>query len=61
MDRTQWLLTESQLREWVRSLLDAGNSVVAPVEEDGVLLFRPLTSEERAILAPSGKITNSTD
>jgi len=55
MDRTQWLLTESQLREWVRSLLDAGNSVVAPVEEDGVLLFRPLTSEERAILAPSGK------
>ena len=49
-----WKLTEEQLREWMGGLLD-GNSVVAPVEEDGVVLFRPITTADQAIVEPSGK------
>jgi formate hydrogenlyase subunit 6/NADH:ubiquinone oxidoreductase subunit I len=53
MDST-WKLTEADLRRWLRGLLE-GNSVVAPVEEDGVVLFRQIESEEAAIVEPSGK------
>jgi len=51
---SSWKLTEAQLREWLQSLLDA-NSVIAPVEEDGVLLFRRIASEDQAVVEPSGK------
>lgn len=51
---SSWKLTEAQLREWLRGLLDA-NSVVAPIEEDGVVLFRPITSADDAIVEASGK------
>ena len=49
-----WKLTEEQVRVWLHGLLE-GNSVVAPVEEDGVLLFRPITSADQAVVEPSGK------
>jgi Pyruvate/2-oxoacid:ferredoxin oxidoreductase delta subunit len=49
-----WKLTEEQLREWIGGLLD-DNTVVAPVEEDGVVLFRPITSADQAVVEPSGK------
>ncbi|MCW8983909.1 MAG: hypothetical protein OQK55_01095 [Thermoanaerobaculales bacterium] len=51
---SSWRLTDAQLREWMSGLLDR-NSVVAPVEEDGVLLFRPIASENQAVVKPSGK------
>jgi hypothetical protein len=51
---SSWRLTKAQLREWLHGLLDS-NSVVAPVEEDGVLLFRPITSGDQANVEPSGK------
>jgi Pyruvate/2-oxoacid:ferredoxin oxidoreductase delta subunit len=51
---SSWKLTDAQLRDWLSGLLD-GNSVVAPVEEDGVLLFRPIASEDQAVVKPSGK------
>jgi Fe-S-cluster-containing hydrogenase component 2 len=37
------------------TLIGDGRAVVAPVEEDGVLLFRSIPTAERAILSPSGK------
>jgi formate hydrogenlyase subunit 6/NADH:ubiquinone oxidoreductase subunit I len=52
--QSSWRLTEADLREWLHSLLDA-NSVVAPVEEDGVVLFRRIASEDQAVVEPSGK------
>ena len=51
---SSWKLTEAQLREWLRGLLEA-NSVVAPVREDGVLLFRRIASADQAVVEPSGK------
>jgi ferredoxin len=51
---SSWKLTDAQLREWLSGLLE-GNSVVAPVEEDGVLLFRPISSADQAVVKPSGK------
>jgi formate hydrogenlyase subunit 6/NADH:ubiquinone oxidoreductase subunit I len=51
---SSWKLTEAQLRGWLHDLLEA-NTVVAPVEEEGVLLFRPITSEDQAVIEPSGK------
>jgi hypothetical protein len=49
-----WKLTEAQLREWLVGLL-AENDVVAPAEEDGVMLFRRILSEDEAVVEPSGK------
>ena len=51
---SSWKLTETQLREWLGGLLD-GNAVVAPAEEDGVLTFRRISSEDEAVIEPSGK------
>jgi formate hydrogenlyase subunit 6/NADH:ubiquinone oxidoreductase subunit I len=36
-------------------LIGDGRAVVAPVEEEGVLLFRSIKSADRAVLPPSGK------
>ncbi len=55
MEGTSWLLTEEQMREWVEALLDGGSSVVAPVEEDTITLFRPIASAEHAVIEGSGK------
>ena len=51
---SSWRLTDAQLRGWLDGLLDA-HAVVAPVEEDGVLSFQPIASEDQAVLEPSGK------
>ena len=51
---SSWKLTEAQLREWLRGLLEE-NHVVAPVEEDGVVLFRRIASADDAIVEASGK------
>ena len=55
MKRTQWKLSETQMREWLQGLVDGGTSVVAPVEEDGLSLFRPIGTAEHAHLEASGK------
>jgi formate hydrogenlyase subunit 6/NADH:ubiquinone oxidoreductase subunit I len=49
-----WKLTDVQLMEWLSGLLE-GSNVVAPVEEDGVLLFRQIASPDQATVTPSGK------
>ncbi len=55
MDRTEWMLNDDQLREWLGGLIEAENTVVAPVEDDGVILFRAIESPEQAVIEPSGK------
>jgi sulfhydrogenase subunit beta (sulfur reductase) len=55
MDCTEWMLNDEQLREWLKDLLDAGSDVIAPVEEDGVKIFRPISSPEQALIEESGK------
>lgn len=39
-----WRLTEVEWREWLGALLRGGKQLVAPVEEDGLLLFRAVSS-----------------
>ena len=51
---SSWRLTEADLRAWLRGLLDVG-TVIAPVEQDGVLSFRRITSAGQAVIEPSGK------
>ncbi len=55
MGSAMWRLSDSQLREWLDRLLCDGYSVVAPVTEDGPLVFGPIRSADRATLSPSGK------
>jgi len=55
MDRKQWKLDEAQMREWLQGLVDGGVRVVAPIEEDGLALFRPIAAAEGARLEASGK------
>jgi sulfhydrogenase subunit beta (sulfur reductase) len=55
MGCTVWRLSESQLREWLGRLLNEGYTVVAPVREDGVLLFGRVGSADLVTLSPSGK------
>jgi heterodisulfide reductase subunit C len=51
---SSWKLTDDQIMEWLSGLLGS-NDVVAPVEEDGVLLFRRISSQDEAVVTPSGK------
>ncbi len=51
---SSWKLTEAQLREWLSGLLDA-NTVVAPVEEDGIRSFCRIAAADQAVLEPPGK------
>ena len=51
---SSWKLTEAQLREWLQGLVEE-NDVVAPTNEDGVVLFRRIASADEAIVEPSGK------
>lgn len=55
MGNTAWKLNETQLRSWLDRLIESGREVVAPVTEDGVLLFCAITSGAEAKLEPSGK------
>jgi len=55
MNRTVWKIDEGQMREWLRGLVEAGSSVVAPVEEDGLALFRRIAAANEARIEASGK------
>ena len=55
MSSAAWHLSDSQLRAWMDTLIGDGCTVAAPVEEEGVLVFQPITSADQAILSPSGK------
>jgi len=55
MDRTAWVLSETELRAWLQSLIAGERTVVAPVAEDGMVVYRPLAAAERAVLEPRGK------
>jgi ferredoxin len=50
-----WRLSDEQLRDWLASLLEAGRKVVAPVEEDGLVLFREVASAAEMRLEPRGR------
>ena len=52
MARRTWRLGENELRGWLDGMLEQGKRVVAPVERDGLRLFRPLTSGNEASLDP---------
>jgi Pyruvate/2-oxoacid:ferredoxin oxidoreductase delta subunit len=54
-DRASWRLGDPQLRAWLQQMLDDGHRVVAPVDEDGLLLHRALDEAAQAIITPSGK------
>jgi ferredoxin len=49
-----WCLTDDELRGWLGRLLDDGKRVIAPVRlgEDGLRLFRPVTSANEVDLDP---------
>lgn len=51
MESGGWRLAEEGLVSWVDALLQRGKRVVAPVEEDGLLLFRPVRSSADLALA----------
>ena len=44
MKTNGWRLTETEWRSWLEGLLRAGKSVIAPVEENALRLFSPVTS-----------------
>ena len=47
-----WRLSRGELMEWLRGLLREGKRVIAPVEEEGLRLFRAVESAEQVCLAP---------
>jgi ferredoxin len=53
--RAAWRLDDEQLRQWLERLISEGRRVVAPVDEDGVVIFRPLEDAGQAIITASGK------
>lgn len=54
MARSGWRLAEHELREWLTELLGAERTVVAPVERDGLRIFRPVADASEVELG-SGK------
>jgi ferredoxin len=52
MEKTGWRLAETELRGWLDRLLHEGKRVIAPVDRDGLRLFRPLASADEANLTP---------
>jgi ferredoxin len=54
MEKKAWRLGEKELRGWLDQLLQEGRRVIAPVEQDGLRLFRPLATGDEADLS-SGK------
>lgn len=55
MSGPMWRLSDSQLRDWLGRLLQEGYAVVAPIAEDGVLMFGSLNAADEAALEPAGK------
>lgn len=49
-----WRLTEGECRGWLEDLLRNVKRIIAPVEEEGLLLFRPVASVAEIPLAKYG-------
>ncbi len=49
-----WRLGEADLRAWLDALIRSGTRVVAPVAEDGLLLFREVSSSGQVMLTEGG-------
>lgn len=47
-------LTERGVREWLDGLIRDGERVVAPVDEDGLVIFRPIVAASEVALAAVG-------
>ena len=52
MTTNAWRLGENELRDWLDRLLEQGRQVVAPVEREGLRLFRPVSSANEVELGP---------
>ena len=52
MEQTGWRLAESELRAWLDRLRDEGKRIVAPVDRDGLRVFRPVTSASEIDFSP---------
>ncbi|MGA2805413.1 MAG: hypothetical protein ABSF89_13655 [Acidimicrobiales bacterium] len=50
-----WRLSDEQLRAWLASLFAGGRRVVAPAEEDGLVLLREVASAAEIRLDPRGR------
>ncbi len=46
MNNDGWRLTEDEWRGWLDTLMRTGKRIVAPVEKDGLTLFRQTSSVE---------------
>lgn len=55
MDRTAWVLSETEMRAWLQGLVEGEQTVAAPVVEDGLTVFRPIAAAEHAVIEPRGK------
>jgi len=51
MEMKGWRLAEREWREWLEALARAGKRIIAPVKEDGLVLFRPVASAAEIALA----------
>jgi ferredoxin len=52
MKKTGWRLAENELRGWLDHLLQEGRRVIAPVDRDGLRVFRPVSSADEVNLDP---------
>jgi formate hydrogenlyase subunit 6/NADH:ubiquinone oxidoreductase subunit I len=52
MEQTGWRLAESELRAWLDQLRGEGKRIVAPVDRDGLRLFRAVKSASEIDLSP---------
>ena len=52
MKKTAWRIGERELRSWLDRLIEGGKRVIAPVEREGLRIFRPVASAEEVDLAP---------
>src|SRR3990167_3795443 len=54
MEMKGWRLAVKEWREWLEALARAGKRIIAPVKEDGIVLFRPVASAAEISLADYG-------
>jgi ferredoxin len=49
-----WRITDAELRQWLQRLIDGAGTVIAPASDDGLLVYRPISSADEAVVEASG-------
>jgi ferredoxin len=52
MKKKAWRIGERELRSWLDRLIEEGKRLLAPVEREGLRIFRPVTAAAEVDLAP---------